>query len=446
VTGRVLTNVFPNGLLVERGYGNNLEDFELNRITHKIGATPISEFLYGRDHLADRITTWSQQVAATPLSLHTFGYDAADQLLSATVTNSGTLVNTFAYAYDPSGNRLTEQVGASNSLATYNALNQLSTTTAPGSTRTNEWDAKDRLVAVNKGNQRTEFTYDGESRMVSIRQFTNSVEASFRRFVWCDNDICEERDAGGAVRKRFFDQGMKVESGPATGSFFYTRDHLGSIRELTDSSGNTRARYAYNPYGRRTRLSGDADADFTFAGMFWSFEAGLGVTHFRAYDPQLGRWLSRDPLRNAEIQEGPNLYAYVRNNPVNAIDPLGLCCEKERDWLGVLALGYGKFQKLWDKQYDKCMAGLATGSTTQDDCDFIFFTGSQTIKSLEHQMKEAAEAYVKCLLKGCDKKPCAPAGPGGPGGPLPAPHPDIPPVYNPITRETTITIKARPGI
>src|SRR6185295_10131584 len=92
---------------------------------------------YGHDTLANRITTWSQQAGATPPSLHSFGYDAADQLLSATVTNAGTLINTFAYSYDPSANRLTEQVGASNYTATYNALNQINTTTAPGATRTN---------------------------------------------------------------------------------------------------------------------------------------------------------------------------------------------------------------------------------------------------------------------------------------------------------------------
>ena len=132
-SGRLLTNVVserPDGGAWLRRQSPGPE---LQRITHKVGATPISEFLYGRDHLADRITTWSQQAGATPPSLHTFGYDAVNQLLSATVTNSGNLVNTFAYAYDPAGNRLTEQVGASNYTATYNALNQISTTTAPGS-------------------------------------------------------------------------------------------------------------------------------------------------------------------------------------------------------------------------------------------------------------------------------------------------------------------------
>lgn len=42
------------------------------------------------------------------------------------------------------------------------------------------------------------------------------------------------------------------------------------------------------------------------------------------YDPTLGRWLSRDPLENAEVKEGANLYTYVANNPVNYVDPNGL--------------------------------------------------------------------------------------------------------------------------
>ena len=49
----------------------------------------------------------------------------------------------------------------------------------------------------------------------------------------------------------------------------------------------------------------------------------LCLTQFRAYDPELGRWLSRDPLRNAEELQGFNLYAYVGNNPIGLTDPLG---------------------------------------------------------------------------------------------------------------------------
>lgn len=53
----------------------------------------------------------------------------------------------------------------------------------------------------------------------------------------------------------------------------------------------------------------------------------------RFYDPDLGRWLNRDPLENAEMSQGPNLYAYVGNNAVNETDPLGLC---PGDWWDLL--------------------------------------------------------------------------------------------------------------
>jgi RHS repeat-associated protein len=332
-SSRVLSETFPNGENATFAYGDNLQDRSLQQATFTIGASPISQFTYQRDIPAGRITNWSQQSGAQPPSIFSLGYDAVNQLLSATVTNSGALVNAFAYNYDAAGNRLSEQVGTSHYPATYNALNQLSTGSTPGTSRTNEWDGANRLVAVNAGNQRTEFTYDGLSRIVGIRQLLNGSEISHRRFVWSGRQIREERDASGSVvTKRFFRRGMKLETGPVTGPFFYARDHLGSIHELTDSGGNIRARYAYDPYGRRTKLTGDLDSDFGFTGMFWASEANLSLTHFRAYDPDLGRWLSRDPLRNAEVHEGPNLYAYVRNQPINHVDPEGLALTTVDAW------------------------------------------------------------------------------------------------------------------
>ena len=46
--------------------------------------------------------------------------------------------------------------------------------------------AQNRLTAVNAGNHRTEFAYDGLSRLAYIRQLQNGSEVSFRRFVWCN--------------------------------------------------------------------------------------------------------------------------------------------------------------------------------------------------------------------------------------------------------------------
>jgi RHS repeat-associated protein len=322
---RETSQICSNGLTTERSYAGNLQDLRLHRITHRNGSTPISEFIYGRDVPTGQITSWSQQSDAQVPSIYSFGYDAADQLTSATVSQSGSTVSTFRYRYDAAANRLSEQIDTTTTNFAYNALNELtSSDSTAGAAATYSWDAEQRLVSVNTGNQSTLFTYDGLGRCVGIRRLVSGIEVSNRKFLWRNSEICEERNPGGAVAKRFFVQGMKIEDGSTAGNYFYTRDHLGSIRELTDNAGNVRARYTYEPFGRRTRLFGDPDADFGFAGMFWASESNLSLTLFRAYDSEIGRWFSRDPQNDAELSDSLNLYAYVDNNPVNFTDPFGL--------------------------------------------------------------------------------------------------------------------------
>jgi RHS repeat-associated protein len=122
---------------------------------------------------------------------------------------------------------------------------------------------------------------------------------------------------------------MRLETGATAGNYYYTRDQLGSIRELTDTASNLRARYQYDPFGAARLIAGDVTADFGFATMFQTPEANLNLTRFRAYDPGTARWLSRDPLKNAELAEGINMYIYAHNDPANRVDLLGLQCEKE---------------------------------------------------------------------------------------------------------------------
>jgi RHS repeat-associated protein len=119
------------------------------------------------------------------------------------------------------------------------------------------------------------------------------------------------------VVKRFFGQGEQV-SGT---NYYFTRDHLGSVREVTGTSGIILARYDYDPYGRMVPVSGAFAMDFGYAGMYYHAASGLNLTLYRAYNADLGRWLSRDPSGEAS---GLDLYAYVAGNPVNAIDFLGL--------------------------------------------------------------------------------------------------------------------------
>lgn len=120
------------------------------------------------------------------------------------------------------------------------------------------------------------------------------------------------------MTERFFSEGEQVSDT----NYYFTRDHLGSVREVMNAAGVMQARYDYDPYGRMTVIAGSFTADFGYAGMYYHPASGLNLTLFRAYDSDLGRWLNRDPIGE---RGGLNLYAYVGNNPINRVDPLGLC-------------------------------------------------------------------------------------------------------------------------
>ena len=270
-------------------------------------------------------------------------YDNADQLIRAPLrnANNNNLITNYLYGFDLASNRISEKIGTTTTTSTPNTVNEIvsqsgginrtlsydynGSLTSDGLTRTFEWDAANRLTAINYPGttNRSEFTYDGLSRCVKIVEKTNSSVTSTRKFVWCGNEKCEFRDENDAVTLTAYPQGQRVPGA----NYFYFRDHLGSIREMMKSNGTLVARFDYDPWGRSTTMLGTALPDFNFTGLYRHSASNLDFAVYRVYDPDLGRWLSRDPLADAERSQGPNLYVYVGNGPVLRLDQLGL------DWV-----------------------------------------------------------------------------------------------------------------
>lgn len=243
--------------------------------------------------------------------------DAANAFSAKASVPAGA-TNVVVNAIDSSGNSTaaTYQVTASGATTNY-TFDANGNMTGDG-TRTFEWDARNQLVAVAEGTHRSEFTYDGFQRRVRIVELDSSVVVSDTRFVWCDSIICEERAANGTtVLRRPFGSGEEVGGV----NHLFTADHLGSVREVTDDTGALLARYAFDPYGRRTVISGTDVTTRGFTGHRWNDTGELWLTHYRSYDAGLARWSSEDPL---SMHDGPNMYAYVGNGPASRIDPRGL--------------------------------------------------------------------------------------------------------------------------
>jgi RHS repeat-associated protein len=316
VTGRVVRMAYPNGQRTEMDYADNAGDRRMLTLRNvDPGNGTLSKFDYEYEK-EGTIVAWSRQLGNAAAKTERYGYDAADQLIEATLTAGDATERRIAYEYDLGGNRTNERavVGQLPQTTDYEAL---------------EFDAVNRVTAVVKGTRRSEFFYDGLGRRVRMVEREGATLVSDKRYIWDGGEIVEERDGvnTNGVTKRYFGAGVQEVAANATTNLFYSRDHLGSVREATDANGNLVARYDYDPWGRQTQVFGTYRADWGYAGYFVHRASKLNLTWYRAYDPDLGRWVSRDPI---EEDGGLNLYEYVENNPINDKDPNGLYGNKGR--------------------------------------------------------------------------------------------------------------------
>jgi RHS repeat-associated protein len=114
-----------------------------------------------------------------------------------------------------------------------------------------------------------------------------------------------------------------------SGSVYYHHDGLGNTIAITNGNAEVLERYSYDVFGLVTIVdasTGNAIPQSAhgvrhfYTGHDFQAELGLYLTHYRAYEPALGRWLSADPIGE---NGGWNLYGYGQNNPVTTIDPTG---------------------------------------------------------------------------------------------------------------------------
>jgi RHS repeat-associated protein len=261
-------------------------------------------------------STWTAELAL-PNGPHTLPVEAKDAAgngrhyeVKTTVSGAGTGA-TDGFTYDENGN--------------------LTSRTLNGVTTTYEWDAANRLVAVRYGyGGGFVFGYNGRGqrvRQIRVADIGGSPEyVDDRRLIWNGLELKAELSTVDTTRKAtHYPQGSRLFD-ILSQSFVdctYTRDHLGSVREVTDGSGTLQARFAYDAWGRRRWLAGSVNVPHGFTGHYYLGD-GLQIAFYRTYDAELGRWLNRDPI--GELG-GTNVYGYLDTNPIGSVDPLGLTPE-----------------------------------------------------------------------------------------------------------------------
>jgi RHS repeat-associated protein len=184
-----------------------------------------------------------------------------------------------------------------------------------------------RLLKINypgSGNN-SQFTYDGFSHLVQIVETVSGTVSSTKQFVRVGNSMYEARNASGTVTAQYFSLGQT-----ASGSnYLYQLNQRGDIVGVTNSSGTLVSVIMYDAYGRLTVVSGTLISDFGLTGLYQHQPSGLNFAVYRAYNPNFGRWINRDPIGE---DAGANLYGYINNEPIPNRDSLGLF--RDNDGIG----------------------------------------------------------------------------------------------------------------
>jgi len=259
----------------------------------------------------DTVTVGTMPTLATDRkAVNTF--DAADKLVSASVTYGTNAPVAETYGYDLNG-AMTNIVSGADTLfaATYTPQGQLASFKPSGT------------------NAFTQFAYDANgNRVISGDKLwiIDHADPLKRPLMECSTN-------GVVQRYSLWGNGRLLGYIAADGTLTVAHsDEQGSVVALTASNGAVLHTAHYGPHGENWGTTGTNATPFAWlgghgvlAGSYFSLSTSqfsLYLTRHRLYSPTLKRFLSSDPMG---LSGGLNLYAYGNSDPLSYIDPLGLC-------------------------------------------------------------------------------------------------------------------------
>ena len=227
-------------------------------------------FHYTYDAVGNRLTV------TTPDGTVDYAYDNANRLES---------VDNVTYTWDNNGNLLDDEVNG----YTYDSANRLISVTGPSGMTTYSYDGLGNRYQQTVNEVTTTYTLDTASGLTQVlSDGTNKYLYGMGRIAQVNGEDIE----------------------------YFLGDALGSVRQLTDESGEIILTREYDPYGNVLSSVGTVETKYGFTNEYTS--QGLIYLRARYYNPNIGRFTTVDPS-----QQEANLYLYAGANPVNETDPTG---------------------------------------------------------------------------------------------------------------------------
>ena len=333
--GRLTQSTLANGVKILYTYN---DASALIKVEHrKSDGTLINRFDYVRDAVGNRTRLTEANGDYTD-----YTYDDVYQLLSEVKKDaSDSELSNCAYTYDKLGNRLTMTLDEDTTNYTYDANNRLLT----AGTLRFEYDANGNMTRrIDSSDPTTplvtQYQYDSENHLTKIiypdgtknwfeygadgvRQ-TKRGTTSAVQFIYDGFDVIQEvSNMTGQTSSEYLYGFMGLlKQRRGNQDHWYLPDGLGSTTALTDSEEEVTDTYTYEGFGNKVANTGTTVNPYRYvagSGYYTDDESGLMLLTLRYYDATLGRFITRDPA-----SVGPNLYAYVSNNPLKYVDPTGL--------------------------------------------------------------------------------------------------------------------------
>jgi RHS repeat-associated protein len=325
-------------LLTQFDYGNDLQATlsydsrdRLSTLDVKNGTTSYLDLDYTYDssnNITQLVNGWRNTSDTWHSETESYSYDGLDRLTSASCTSWS-----HTYTYDKVGNR-TAKDSVTYTINTVNEVTALSDGTSftydDNGNRTQKtkgtdtwdytYDYANRLTKVEENSETIgEYVYDGDGKRLQVTE--NSVTTTY---IYAGYGAIYEENSTGTACYIYGPTGLlakRTTIDQQSDTYYYHTDHLGSVRQATDSSKNIVSAITYLPFGETSTEQGSEH--YLFNGKEQD-TTGLHYYGARYYDSDVGRFITKDPLQGRQTNpQSLNRYTYCLNNPLKIIDPWG---------------------------------------------------------------------------------------------------------------------------